>query len=289
MSRRRNIEVHRRNLGEIREIMNSMKSLAYIETRKLTKRIAAQRAVVASIETAAQDFLSFYPRAEAPAATGSVQLLIGTERGFCGDLNQQLWRHVAAEGADQKAAEHLIVVGRKLHTLFESDARVAAFVQGAETAEEVATVLNRIVVELSALQQRQHGVLPVALTYLGAERDPVTVQVLPPFVRPAERPRFRHPPVLNLTPAAFLLAITDQYLFAALNEILYGALMEENHRRVTHLDAAVDHLDEQTERLGRRLNQLRQEEIIEEIEVILLSAAGETPPGTDERRAPFNL
>ena len=273
MSRRRNIEVHRRNLGEIREIMNSMKSLAYIETRKLTKRMAAQRAVVASIETAAQDFLSFYPRAGAAAASSAiVRLVIGTERGFCGDLNHQLVRQVAADTAQDRPAQHLVVVGRKLHVLFEDDARVAAFVDGAETAEEVATVLNRIVTELSSLQQR-HGVLPVSLTYVGAERDPVTVQVLSPFAGGRKPPRYAHPPLLNLSPTEFLLAITDQYLFAALNEILYAALMEENHRRVTHLDAAVNHLDEQTEQLGRKLNALRQEEIIEEIEVILLSAA----------------
>jgi F-type H+-transporting ATPase subunit gamma len=49
--------------------------------------------------------------------------------------------------------------------------------------------------------------------------------------------------------------------------------MVENHRRMTHLDRAVRHLDEKSHELSRRCNALRQEEIIEEIEVILLSAA----------------
>ena len=290
MSRRRNIEVHKRNLGEIREIMNSMKSLAYIETRKLTKRIAAQRAVVESIETAARDFLSFHPQAKSRRSSESVRLVVGTERGFCGDLNQQLRRDVAAPAEARDAApeggagqQHLIIVGRKLHALFEDDGRVAAFVDGAETAEEVAAVLNRVVAELSALQQH-HGVLAVSLTYVGAEREPITVQVLPSFTGSAPAPRFANPPVLNLPPPEFLLAITDQYLFAALNEILYAALMEENHRRVTHLDGAVSHLDEQAEQLGRRLNELRQEEIIEEIEVILLSATSEGGPPTADKK-----
>jgi F-type H+-transporting ATPase subunit gamma len=271
MSRRRNIEVHRRNLGEIREIMNSMKSLAYIETRKLTKRLAAQRAVVASIETAARDFLSFFPGAAVPrSGSESIRLVVGTERGFCGDLNQLLWRHATA-AAQKETPERLVVVGRKLHGLFEDDSRVAAFVDGAETAEEVASVLIRVVAELSALQAR-HGVSTVSLTYLGAEHEPKTVRLLPSFADEALSQEFAYPPVLNLPAPEFLLALTDQYLFAALNEILYSALMEENHRRVTHLDGAVNHLDEQMERLGRRLNELRQEEIIEEIEIILLSA-----------------
>jgi F-type H+-transporting ATPase subunit gamma len=271
MSRRRNIDVHRRNLGEIREIMNSMKSLAYIETRKLTKRLAAQRAVVASIETAARDFLSFFPNAPPSRPDSeSIRLVIGTERGFCGDLNQRLWQHATAAAQDA-APERLLVVGRKLHGLFEDDSRVAAFLDGAETAEEVATVLNRIVAELSALQT-QHAIVPVSLTYVGMEHEPRTMRLLPAFADQAASQEFAYPPVLNLSAPELLLALTDQYLLAALNEILYSALMEENHRRVTHLDGAVNHLDEQMERLGRRLNELRQEEIIEEIEIILLSA-----------------
>lgn len=54
--------------------------------------------------------------------------------------------------------------------------------------------------------------------------------------------------------------------------------MAETQRRVAHLDNAVRHLDERLDALQRRSNQLRQEEIIEEIEVILLGAA-ELGPG----------
>ena len=48
--------------------------------------------------------------------------------------------------------------------------------------------------------------------------------------------------------------------------------MAESQQRVMHLDGAVQHMDEQSEELHRQSNVLRQEEIIEEIEVILLSA-----------------
>ncbi len=65
----------------------------------------------------------------------------------------------------------------------------------------------------------------------------------------------------------------DHYLFAALHEILYASLNAENHQRVAHLEGAVKHLDDESAELARQCNALRQEEIIEEIEVILLSAA----------------
>ena len=59
---------------------------------------------------------------------------------------------------------------------------------------------------------------------------------------------------------------------AALHEMLYSSLMAENHHRVAHLEGAVRHLDSEATKLAHRCNTLRQEEIIEEIEVILLSA-----------------
>lgn len=75
-----------------------------------------------------------------------------------------------------------------------------------------------------------------------------------------------------MPPAEFFLELTEQYLFAALYEMLYTSLMAENHNRVTHLEEAVKHLNDKSEDLTRQCAALRQEEIIEEIEVILLSA-----------------
>jgi len=48
--------------------------------------------------------------------------------------------------------------------------------------------------------------------------------------------------------------------------------MADNHRRVSHLEGAVRHLDDRSSALRRKCNALHQEEIIEEIEIILLSA-----------------
>lgn len=108
----------------------------------------------------------------------------------------------------------------------------------------------------------------------GEEAGIIARQFLPNFqglLRPASP--YPHPPLLNLAPRAFLVELTEHYLYAVLHEILYGSPMAESALRVQHLEAAVRHLDDETVRLQRRSNILRQEEIIEEIEVILLSAA----------------
>lgn len=274
MTRRQELEHHRHSLGEIREIMNSMKTLAYMETRKLARFLDAQHAVVASIEDMAADFLSFYPETVPETdKTTPVYLLIGTERGFCGDLNQALVRylHTTLE-ANPTGQPRLIAVGRKLNTLMEKDKRVAALIEGASVVEEISVVLSQLVRELASLQAA-YGILTVYGLYHGGTDGIVMQKLLPPFHRYLHQPpRYRNPPALNLSPSAFVVELTEQYLFAALHEMLYTSLMVESHNRVTHLERAVQHLDDESDKLRRRCNALRQEEIIEEIEVILLSA-----------------
>jgi len=276
MSRRRNLERHRENLAEIRDIMNSMKTLAYMETRKLARFLDSQHAVVRNIEEVAADLISFYPQSTATAKAASpVYILIGTQRGFCGDFNHSLLHHLEASMQQHPpgGAPVLIGIGHRLCSLLENDARVAATIENASVAEEVTSVLGRLVNELSALQE-QNRMLNLYGLYHGVEGGIVMQKILPPFQQYLQKqPLFPYPPALNETPQQFLVKLTDHYLFAVLHEMLYTSLMAENHQRMTHLDGAVKHLDDESTELARRCNAMRQEEIIEEIEVILLSAA----------------
>lgn len=319
MSRLRSIERRRASLGEIRDIMNSMKSLAYMEARKLGRLVEAGHARTAAIEAAAADLVYFH--ADMLPATGkaaAVRILVGSERGFCGDLNQALWQRAASERADTAPAADgvagaagdgaatgsdaapavpgpalapddaiLIAVGQKLRTAIEAeDGRAASYVDGAGIAEEVPGVFARLVRELDALRT-EHGPIAVASLHYDSDGRIVTRALLPAFgdlAAPAPAPR--HPPDVNLSPSELLLELTDQYLYAGLHDVLFTSLLHENQRRMTHLDAAVRHLDDKSSGLTHQANALRQEEITEEIEVILLSAgsAGAGPPGNKPQR-----
>lgn len=279
MSRRRSLEHHRQSLGEIRDIMNSMKTLAYMETRKLSRFIDAQQAVVQSLEAVATDLLSFHPDI-LPTADKAIPvfLLIGAERGFCGDFNHSLLRHLSSSVAAQKSVTPtLIAIGHKLHTLLEGDQRVSDWIEGASVVEEINPVLNQLLEQILKLQQ-EHGTLEVYSLYHGSIDGVVMQRILPPFQdRGQNTLTHSHAPILNLSAAVLLQELTEQYLFAALHAMLYTSLMMENRHRVSHLERAVNHLDEQSQDLARQGNALRQEEIIEEIEVILLSASSLGP------------
>lgn len=276
MTRRRDLEKHRRSLDEIRNIMNSMKNLSFMETRKISDFLDVQHSAVNHIETVAADFLSFYPDTLSGATDTAVDvyLLIGAERGFCGDFNHALMRHLDGMPIlDAGDKLRLICVGHKLEILLEGHEQEILFIDGASVAEEVGTVLNQIVNHLASIQEH-FGSLDLHVLYHDDKNQLINQQLLPPFQNLLhQQPRESHAPELNLEPRKFLLDLSYHYLFVVLFEILYTSLMAENCQRVAHLEAAVQHLDEQSEKLHRQGSVLRQEEIIEEIEVILLSAA----------------
>jgi F-type H+-transporting ATPase subunit gamma len=276
MTRRHDLERHRRSLGEIRGIMNSMRTLAYLETRKLGRLIPPQESVVRHIEEVAADFLQFHPHIlPAEISAPPVCIVVGSERGFCGDFNRRLVDRlqVAADSGPPPEAQ-LLLLGRRLHPLLQGSPRVAVELAGASVAEEIPGVLLQVADELASLRQRSGPFVLYGLYHRPEGDGPVAARLLPPFDRlPAPMRRLAHAPLLNVPPERFFVELGDQYLFAALSVMLYLSLMAENHTRVAHLERATDHLEQQWRELGRQSNAMRQEEIIEEIEVILLSAA----------------
>lgn len=166
-------------------------------------------------------------------------------------------------------------MGRRLQLQAGDDARVLAVVPGADVAEDVEGVLAAI---LAALGQSPGGPGSwslVARYHAGEGGAPAGRALLPPWrAVPRDAELRPWPPLLNLDPRPMFRELVDHYLFAVLHEILMASLQAENQRRARHLDGAVNRLDERIEELRHRGQQLRQEEITEEIEVILLSATG---------------
>lgn len=286
MSRRRELMHQQKKLGEAREIVSAMKSLAFMESRRLSHFLAVQRQVVRTMELAAADFLTFHsryrsvPRADAPAQR-RIFLLLGSERGFCGNFNESLIEALEEQQAVPPAPQgaDVIACGQKLYSRLEGHPRLITGLDGAAILDEVPVALNGLVETLTELQRGEAELSLSALFHDPEQEQVVTRELLPPFQQlPDTAIAYTHPPQIQLPPGEFLLALVDQYLFAALHEMLYVSLMAENQQRMQHLEGAVRYLDENLDTLKRRGNQLRQEEITEEIEVILLSATSVEPP-----------
>lgn len=271
MSRRAELEQRLGRLLEITDIMTAMKTMALIETRKFARFMAHQQRLVESIEAAAVDFLSFYPvfrRSEMLApADGHLLVLIGSERGFCGDFNETV---AAALSAFPEPGPRLIAVGRRLAAKLEGHPRLIEWRDGPTVAEEVGPVLDGLLGRLHGLSAEASPWTRLSVLAHDPDGGVATHAVLP--MAPPETRRFAYPPRLNLAPSVFFAGLTEQYLTAKLPGLFYGSLMAENRRRLEHMERALSRMQVKIDDLGRRRNALRQEEITEEIEVILLSA-----------------
>ena len=281
MSERTRIEARLRTLADIHEIMGALKNTAVIETVRLRRFVPAQQEMLSSIETAAADFLSFHPEIAPDFEADPVFIAVGAERGFCGDYNDALLEPLAqAVGAAPGTPPAVIVVGHRLAPLAQRRVAVDGVIEGPTVADEIPAAVERLAAALRARQTKGAPFLPLSLNILHQDADGHLARVRHrrPFPTLARRDKPLPTPLrLQLPPQAMFEALVEQYLFAALHEVLYSALLAENERRIQHLEGAMRRIERRREELGARRNVLRQEEITEEIEVILLGAGALDP------------
>lgn len=280
MSKRRDVQGRITSLRDIQGIMDSMKKLALIEARKLTRFHKLQLQVVDSITLALNDVRGHFIPGELAVEVSPIYLLLGSERGFCGAYNEQILEVLAqVPGSDRSP---LIAVGSRLAVNARRAYPAAVCLPGAAVADEVDLVLVSIARALNSLRQ-EHGPFRLEVVRLQPDAHGAICQsALPPV---SEESANGLPPLINMPPQQLLGALLEQYLFALMHGWLFESLLAENQRRIQHLDQAVHNLDRRCGDLEKRCNRLRQEEIIEEIEVILLNSAslGETVTSRDAR------
>jgi F-type H+-transporting ATPase subunit gamma len=268
MSKRRDVEGRIASLRDIHGIMDSMKNLAMMETRKLARYHEAQQQVVASIILALNAVRQHFAIESSWSEVPPVYLLVGSERGFCGAYNEQILA-VLVRQPDHDGAP-LIAIGSRLASPMQRAYPRAVCLPGATVADEIDEVLAALAKTLNRLRQ-EHGPLRLEVIHFQPDVLQAHCQSALPSLESASGQSL--PPIINLPPQQLLGALLEQYLFALTHAWLFESLMAENQRRVQHLDQAGHHLEQRMDELGKRRNMLRQEEIIEEIEVILLSAA----------------
>ena len=269
MSRHLALSRQRGVLAEIQAIMTAMKNLSLLELRKLNRLFAQPRRVVATLEAMAADLGAFYPLS-LPRQPLRLVVVLGSERGFCGDFNERL---LALAATAELGEARLVLVGRRLAARCAADPRVVAVLDGPMVTEEAPRVLNQLVQRLNRLLlERALSPAHLGLIGHGGEEGAPQLCRLFPIPAPAEPPRFSHPPRLYLAPERVFAALVEHYLFAVLHQWLYSSLLAENRRRLQHLENAIRRLERTSAELKRQYQLLRQEEITEEIELIMLSA-----------------
>ena len=318
MSRRHALAERLQLYDELREIMKAMRNIAVMEIHRLQRILEAQDITREAIEQAATAFFAGNPHLLPRRTTGAGLLVaIGSERGFCGDFNTTILQRLRAELAAAAQPPAVVLVGARLIQAAQDIPGVALRLAGPAMQEEVRPALASLfsaMAEHAHLQRAftlqglgiihhsppNHGVANHGVANHGAanhgaasrnavdrgvaSHDVATHGAAATCYRPAERmrelrDRVGAPPELLLPPAQCLQGILEQYLSASMHSVFFGSLTAENHVRLAHMETAVHRLDERIALGRQRQNVLRQEEITEEVEEIMLSTEALRRPG----------
>lgn len=264
MSQRREIEGRLALYNELTGILGAMRSFALAELRKVGKRETAQQEVVASLSDALHDLSGCLPAAlyaAGPGQTaGEIWLLFGSVRGFCGSFNEDVMRFWRTR-ADQQCP--VILVGERLHSMI-AEATPAQRLGGAEGSLDAPIVIERILAAVMTLR----GSGEFGLMACIRDEPGVLSQRLWPLPPPADIAG-TYPPLTYQPLGEVATGIAEQYLFHTLLALLLRSIRVENHMRLLQMETALRHLEKGAEELQRQRNRLRQEEIVEEIELMV--------------------
>lgn len=269
MSQSHDLQLHITQLKDIRNILNAMKNLAFIEIHKLSQRRIFQQLAAEHMNAAMLDFLQSYPDLNPqPVNAFEVLLILGSERGFCGDFNDRL-----LDAAEQMPHDAAIATGNRLiNRLQSSHLKILDTLAGANVSEEIPARVNQLIGLIESLKKTH---VSFALTALYHENENTGLCKLKLWPIEAKAPIQKTnsiPPFLQVAPEPLFSQLAEHYWFVMLHQLLQNSMLSENHKRLQHLEGAVQHLDNETARLHRKAQIYRQEEITEEIEVILLNS-----------------
>lgn len=280
MTKRTKLKEHLHTIEEIGDIMIAMKNLCFIEMNKITKVLSMQAQVMQTLREMSRDFLSFYPifPIRKQGVYPEIYILIGSERGFCGPFNDNVIHQLEVLIEQNPVpAPTFIVVGRKLASKMAEDSRVMATLDGPNAIEEIPAVILNLLQILEKVSTQRHIALHSwqwDIIFNEEEHNQIQAKTLQPFKEfyVDDEMTYSISPLLNLPQEQFLAEFADHYLFAMCYSVFYQSFFAESHQRLFHLNNALDHLEDKKNSLKKYLNLLRQEEITEEIQIIMLSA-----------------
>ncbi|MDE2343558.1 MAG: F0F1 ATP synthase subunit gamma [Betaproteobacteria bacterium] len=257
--KRREVEERLALYEDLEGILGAMRSFALAELHRLGRREEAQQAVTGALAKTMADLAPALP--QEPLPRRDVWLLLGSVRGFCGTFNEdvvQRWRQEAGEDTPT------VVVGERLVSLLPPRAGLFP-VPGVLGGQDAPAAIDHI---LAAVAEARAGLgNESGLVVCLRDMDETRCQRLLPFARP--EPSGRALPWMQEAAPQLALKVAQQALFHRLLALLLRAVRAENHMRLLQMENALEHLERGRDELQRQRNRLRQEEIVEEIEVMI--------------------
>ena len=265
MSQRREVEARLALFDDLSGILGAMRSFALAELRRVGKREAAQQLVVQTLAEALDDLAEALPNEDAMPegkADNDIWLLFGSVRGFCGSFNEDVLRYWQTRSGAQNP---LILVGERLHGMLEGRDKLQC-IAGADGGLDAPAAIDRILAAIAEL--RGGGNSRFGLWACIRDEQGARGQRLWPLPV-ARRLSGGYPPLTHAPLPEIACSVAEHYLFHSLLALLLRSIRVENHMRLMQMETALRHLERGSEEMQRQRNRLRQEEIVEEIELMV--------------------
>lgn len=260
-------------IGQLREVVAAMRSLAGLRLQQAQAMLGGARRYADTVTAAlAQALLLAGDAAPTTRQDDPPALLLFTaEHGFVGGYTDALTR----AALDSGAAPLLVVGSRGARALAEAGRPPDWSLPAASHAGGVAALARRLAAELGT-RLMAGGLSRLDLMFAAvAEGGGWAVRrrsLLPPdSVRP---PAGRLPPLHTLPAAELLTRMVGEHLLAALAAAAAEALAAENAARLQAMVAAHDNIERKLATLRQQEQILRQEQITEELLDVIGGAMG---------------
>lgn len=264
MTQRREIEGRLALYDDLSGILGAMRSFALAELHRVTRREAAQREVVQAVTVTLHDVSNFLPPQD--HNDNDIWLLFGSVRGFCGGFNEDvvhLWQNSGGLG------HPTIVVGERLFATMTDAVQIIA-VRGAEGGLDAALAIDRMLTAIPQARAMNAG--SSGLIACLRDEDGARIQRLLPL--PVSKVENSLPLLVNEPGEKIAASVAEHFLFHMLLSLQLRSIRVENRMRLMQMENALQHLDRGRVDLKRLRNRMRQEEIVEEIELMARNRTG---------------
>jgi len=257
------------NMGELRNIVSAMRSLAGMRVQEAQLALPEIRRYADSMAAAIEASLMLMPRQEPPRpARQGIRALVlcAAEHGFAGGFNERL---VEAAEAELQPRDVLFVLGSRGAALALERGRPAAWARPMATRlAGTPDTVNQLTKELYARIARGEisRVEVMFSRYRRGGQSTIERRLLLPLDTAsiaAGQPR--QAPLRNLEPGALFERLAAEYVFALLTEAAVESIASENAARFSAMEAASDNVQKKLLQLQQEASQARQMEITTEL------------------------
>lgn len=264
---------------QLHAIARTMKALAATGIRQFEQAVEALSHYHRTVEMGFQVLLRRYPGLAQSARPAAIQgkgvIVIGSDQGMCGALNDRIVELAAQDLQERSSkANRVIVVGLRAESqLLDRGCAADLTLSAPGSLDAIVTVAQRIVLAIDQWHLGsgiEHIVLCHHRYHSGSSWEPIREEILPldqsKLSDWAGEPwPTRCIPTFSIPVQELLVSLTHQYFFVSLFRAFTEALASENAARLLAMQAAEKNILERLEALQSVYHRERQAAITSEM------------------------